>query len=147
MKAEKLTMKYCAYVHLGYIPKNVNQGLCTGIYNYLEQHSCAESDISRVKRCLRRIFEHHGDALYPVEGCAHRYALNPNKYVGYYGMRRRKLALEIVGVLLGKSVYRVAAKFLAMVHLGYVPYFNKQGLWRFAQHHTVDRAGNSMGLY
>jgi hypothetical protein len=102
MKAEELTMKYCAYVHLGYIPENVNQGLCIGIQRHLEQHSCAERDISRVKRCLRRIFENRGDAWYPVEGCAHRYALNTNKYVGYYGMRRRKLALEIAGVLLWK---------------------------------------------
>lgn len=88
--------KYCALVHLGYIPAKRHDGLCPNIRALLE--TLGASDV-RVETTDMRIkdylAEHYGEALFPIEGSQLAYIRNKDKYTGGFGRDRRVLALKL----------------------------------------------------
>ena len=98
----KIAAKYCAFVHLGYIPEGPHRGICDNLASYLAHKGLCEIDIARlVQYDLRLLFTREGlDSIYPVEnGDAKRYLQTKDKYRGPLGSQRRDLALTMATYL------------------------------------------------
>ena len=107
IEAYKVSAQYCAFVHLGYIPRHIDGGLCINLQTFLHDRGFAKEHFYEVSYDLHALFNLLGlDEEFPVEGDWKAYRYNLDKYHGAYGTIRRKLAAQIAVELQRIGAYR-----------------------------------------
>ena len=93
----EVAMKYCAYIHLGFVPDCAADGICPNLLKLLyDSTDCLATALfndNAIEKELRFLFRSLGlNSVYPVEDSAESYAHAGDKYRGKYAAKRRELA-------------------------------------------------------